>query len=40
VTPFTIVEQGPVYGGPQIVTTPTFEAFHDWRARYPALRQT
>jgi hypothetical protein len=22
VTPFTIVEQGPVYGGPQIVTTP------------------
>ena len=35
-----IVEQGPVYGGPHIVTTPTFETFHTRRARYPAMRQT
>jgi hypothetical protein len=29
-----------VYGGPHIVTTPTFEAFHTRPARYPAMRQT
>jgi hypothetical protein len=40
VKPFFIVEQGPVYGGPHIVTTPTFEAFHTRPARYPAMRQT
>src|SRR5258705_11552497 len=40
VKPFYIVEQGPVYGGPHIVTTPTFEAFHMRPARYPAMRQT
>ena len=40
VKPFYIVEQGPVYGGPHIVTTPTFEAFHARPARYPAMRQT
>ena len=40
VKPFYIVEQGPVYGGPHIVTTPTFETFHTRRARYPAMRQT
>ena len=40
VKPFYIVEQGPVYGGPHIVTTPTFEAFHTRPARYPAMRQT
>jgi hypothetical protein len=39
-TPFYIVEQGPVYGGPHIVTTPTFEAFHTRRARYPMMRET
>jgi hypothetical protein len=40
VKPFYIVEQGPAYGGPHIVTTPTFEAFHTRPARYPAMRQT
>ena len=40
VKPFYVVEQGPVYGGPRIVTTPTFEAFHTRPARYPAMRQT
>jgi hypothetical protein len=40
VKPFYIVERGPVYGGPHIVTTPTFEAFHTRPARYPAMRQT
>jgi hypothetical protein len=39
VKPFFIVEQGPVYGGPNIVTTPTFEVFHTRPARYPAMRQ-
>ena len=39
VKPFYIVEQGPVYGGPHIVTTPTFEVFHTRPARYPAMRQ-
>jgi hypothetical protein len=38
--PFYIVDQGPVYGGPHIVTAPTFETFHTRRARYPAMRQT
>jgi hypothetical protein len=36
--PFYVVDQGPVYGGPHIVTTPTFEPFHT--RRYPAMRQT
>jgi hypothetical protein len=40
VKPFYIVEQGPVYGGPNIVTAPKFEAFHTRSARYPAMRQT
>jgi hypothetical protein len=40
VKPFFIVEQGPVYAGPHIVTTPTFETFHTRPARYPAMRQT
>jgi len=40
VKPFYIVDQGPVYGGPHIVTTPTFEPFHTRRVRYPAMRQT
>jgi hypothetical protein len=40
VKPSFIVEQGPVYGGPNIVTTPTFEAFHTRSARYPAMRQS
>jgi len=40
VKPFTIVEQGPVYGGPHIVTTPRIERFHTPPAHYPAMRQT
>ena len=40
VKPFTIVDQGPVYGGPHIVTTPRIEHFHTPPARYPAVRQT
>jgi len=40
VTPFTIVDQGPVYGGPLIVTTPSIEPFHVPPAHYPAMRQT
>jgi hypothetical protein len=40
VKPFYIVDQGPVYGGPQIVTTPRIEHFHTPPAHYPAMRQT
>jgi len=40
VKPFYIVDQGPVYGGPHIVTTPRIEHFHTPPARYPAMRQT
>ena len=40
VNPFYIVDQGPVYGGPHIVTTPRFEPFHVPPAHYPAVRQT
>ena len=40
VTPFYIVDQGPVYGGPHIVTTPRIEPFHTRSARYPHMRQT
>jgi hypothetical protein len=39
VKPSFVVEQGPVYGGPNIVTTPTFEVFHTRPARYPMMRQ-
>ena len=40
VKPFHIVDQGPVYGGPNIVTTPRIEYFNSPPARYPAMRQT
>jgi hypothetical protein len=40
VKPSFVVEQGPVYGGPNIVTTPTFEVFHTRPARYPVMRQS
>ena len=40
VKPFTIVDQGPVYGGPHIVTTPRFEHFNTPPARYPTMRET
>jgi len=40
VTPFYIVDQGPVYGGPHIVTTPRFEPFHVPPSHYPRMRQT
>jgi hypothetical protein len=40
VKPFYIVDQGPVYGGPHIVTTPRIERFHTPPAHYPAMRQT
>jgi len=38
--PFHIVDQGPVYGGPHIVTTPRIERFNVAPAHYPAMRQT
>ena len=38
--PFHIVDQGPVYGGPHIVTTPRIEHFNVPPAHYPAMRQT
>src|SRR5215510_10061346 len=40
VKPFYIVDQGPVYGGPHIVTTPRIERFHTPPAHYPAMQQT
>ena len=40
VKPFAIVDQGPVYGGPHIVTTPRVERFNTPPAHYPAVRQT
>jgi hypothetical protein len=40
VKPFYVVEQGPVYGGPHIVTTPRFERFNTPPARYPVMRET
>jgi hypothetical protein len=29
-----------MYGGPPVVTTPTFEVFHTRLARYPVMRQS
>jgi len=40
VKPFYIVDQGPVYGGPSIETTPRIEYFHVPPANYPRVRET
>jgi hypothetical protein len=35
VKPFFVVDQGPVYGGPSIVTQPRIKVFHVPPANYP-----
>jgi hypothetical protein len=40
VKPFYVVDQGPVYGGPHIVTTPRIEYFHVRPAHYPRVRES
>lgn len=40
VKPFYIVNQGPVYGGPAIVTTPRIKYFHVPPAHYPRVRES
>jgi hypothetical protein len=38
--PIYIVEQGPVYSGPAILTTPRFVRFNTRLAHYPVMRET